>query len=256
VLKVQFLYDLSLGASAYKMHQLSLGCGLLEVPMNLKRDPLKSIPLFSGLTDPELDLVLSKAREQRYPKGSIVFYEGDPGDFLMIILSGKVKVALLGEEGQEIILAMLGPENFFGEMAIIESAPRSATVITTEPCEFLCIDQTSFSALLEQHSSITLKILSYLSRRLREADEQIRSLAMFDIYGRIAQCLLRLGNDQGKRIGGNLVIYNRPSFQELANMIGCSRETVSRAMKVLQEDGYVLVDKKEITIQRPWHRQS
>ena len=224
--------------------------------MSSRRDHLKSIPLFSGLTPDELDLISAKVREQRYPKGSIVFYEGDPGDYLMIILSGKVKVALLGEEGQEIILAMLGPKNFFGEMAIIESAPRSASVMTTEASEFLCIDQVSFSTLLQQHSSIALKILKYLSTRLREADEQIRGLAMFDIYGRIAQCLLRLGQAQGKRIDENLVISDRPSFQELAHMIGCTRETVSRAMKVLQEDGYLTVDKKEITVKRPWHRQS
>ncbi|MEC4673686.1 MAG: Crp/Fnr family transcriptional regulator [Nitrospirota bacterium] len=224
--------------------------------MSSRRDHLKSIPLFAGLTDNELDLILAKVREQRYPKGSIVFYEGDPGDYLMIILSGKVKVALLGEEGQEMILAILGPENFFGEMAIIDSAPRSATVMTTEACEFLSIDQVSFSTLLQQHSSIALKILKYLSTRLREADEQIRGLAMFDIYGRIAQCLLRLGQSQGKRIGENLVISDRPSFQELAHMIGCTRETVSRAMKILQEDGYLSVNKKEITVTRPWHRQS
>lgn len=221
--------------------------------MKMKRDHLKSIPLFSELTNAELDLILSSAREQRYPRGSIVFYEGDPGDFLMVVLKGKVKVALLGEGGQEIILAMLGVRDFFGEMAILESAPRSATVMTVEPSEFLCLDQQSFSNLLQDQPSISTKILKHLSERLRQADEQIRSLAMFDIYGRIAQCLLRLGQTQGKRLDGQLIITERPSFQELSHMIGCSRETVSRAMKVLQEDGYLTVTRKDITIKRPWH---
>jgi CRP/FNR family transcriptional regulator, cyclic AMP receptor protein len=221
--------------------------------MKMKRDHLKTIPLFSELTTTELDLLLEKAREQRYPRGSIVFYEGDPGDFLMVVLTGKVKVVLLGEGGQEIILAMLGPGNFFGEMAILEAAPRSATVMTAEQSEFLILDQQSFSALIQGHPSISQKILKHLSERLRQADEQIRSLAMFDIYGRIAQCLLRLGQTQGKRLDGTLVIIDRPSFQELSHMIGCSRETVSRAMKVLQEDGYLTVTRKEITIKRPWH---
>ncbi|MDT7041287.1 Crp/Fnr family transcriptional regulator [Candidatus Nitronereus thalassa] len=221
--------------------------------MKMKRDHLKTIPLFSELTNAELDLILEKAREQRYPRGSIVFYEGDPGDFLMVVLTGKVKVVLLGEGGQEIILAMLGPGNFFGEMAILEAAPRSATVMTAEQSEFLILEQPSFSALIELHPSISQKILKHLSERLRQADEQIRSLAMFDIYGRIAQCLLRLGQTQGKRVDGTLIISDRPSFQELSHMIGCSRETVSRAMKVLQEDGYLSVTRKEITIMRPWH---
>lgn len=221
--------------------------------MTMKRDHLKSIPLFSELTNAELDLIASNVREQRYPRGSIVFYEGDPGDFLMVVLKGKVKVILLGEGGQEIILAMLRTRDFFGEMAILESAPRSATVMTVEPSEFLCLDQKSFTDLLQEQPSISMKILKHLSERLRQADEQIRSLAMFDIYGRIAQCLLRLGETQGKRLDGKLVITDRPAFQELSHMIGCSRETVSRAMKVLQEDGYLTVTRKDITINRPWH---
>lgn len=221
--------------------------------MKLKRDHLKSIPLFSELTNTEFDLILASAREQRYPRGSIVFYEGDPGDFLMVVLTGKVKVVLLGKEGQEIILALLGPRDFFGEMAILESAPRSATVMTTEASEFLCLGQQNFTTLLQNHPPIGMKILKHLSERLRQANEQIRSLAMFDIYGRIAQCLLRLGQTQGQRLDGKLVITDRPSFQELSHMIGCSRETVSRAMKVLQEDGYLIVTRKDITITRPWH---
>ncbi len=221
--------------------------------MKLKRDHLKSIPLFSELTNTELDLILASAREQRYPRGSIVFYEGDPGDFLMVVLTGKVKVVLLGKEGQEIILALLGPRDFFGEMAILESAPRSATVMTIEASEFLCLAQQNFTTLLQNHPPISMKILKHLSERLRQANEQIRSLAMFDIYGRIAQCLLRLGQTQGQRLDGKLVITDRPSFKELSHMIGCSRETVSRAMKVLQEDGYLIVTRKDITITRPWH---
>ena len=221
--------------------------------MKLKRDHLKSIPLFSELTNTELDLILASAREQRYPRGSIVFYEGDPGDFLMVVLTGKVKVVLLGKEGQEIILSLLGPRDFFGEMAILESAPRSATVMTIEASEFLCLGQQNFTTLLQNHPPISMKILKHLSERLRQANDQIRSLAMFDIYGRIAQCLLRLGQTQGQRLDGKLVIIDRPSFQELSHMIGCSRETVSRAMKVLQEDGYLTVTRKDITITRPWH---
>jgi len=223
--------------------------------MRIQRKHLKKIPLFSELTHAELDLILSTSREKRYPKGNIIFYEGDPGDFLLIILSGKVKVVLLGEGGQEIILAILGPGSFFGEMAILEDAPRSATVLTLEDSEFLFLEQKSLTSLLKGNSSIALKILKNLSARLRKADDQIRSLAMFDIYGRISQCLFNLGETQGKRLNETLVIQERPSFQELAHMVGRTRETVSRAMKVLQEDGYLTVSRKEIVINRPWPYQ-
>ena len=119
--------------------------------MNLQREHLKNIFLFSELSYQELDLILSTSRRKRYPKGSIVFHEGDPGDFLLVIFSGKVKVVLLGEGGQEIILSILGPGSFFGEMAILEAAPRSATVLTLENSEFLSIEQKSFMELLQRH---------------------------------------------------------------------------------------------------------
>lgn len=223
--------------------------------MNLQREHLKNIFLFSELSYQELDLILSSSRRKRYPKGSIVFHEGDPGDALLVIFSGKVKVVLLGEGGQEIILSILGPGSFFGEMAILEAAPRSATVLTLENSEFLSIEQKSFMELLQRHPAIPLKILKHLSTRLRKADDQIRSLAMFDIYGRISQCLFKLGETHGKRLNETLVIQERPSFQELAHMIGCTRETVSRTLKVLQEEGYLIVSRKEIVINRPWPYQ-
>ena len=220
--------------------------------MSIRSRRLKHIPLFSELTPHELDLLVSTARKQQYPKGSIVFFEGDPGDFLMVVLSGKVKVALLGENGQEVILSILGPDSFFGEMALLETEPRSATVFTLEKSVFLRLERDRFFGLLGQHPSIALKILKHLSSRLRQANEQIRSLAMFDIYGRIARCLLNLGQTQGKRLGNRIVIPDRPSFQDLAHMVGCSRETLSRALKVLQQNGYLTINKKEIVMNRTW----
>jgi CRP/FNR family cyclic AMP-dependent transcriptional regulator len=182
-------------------------------------------------------------------KNSVVFQEGDFGDYLLVILSGRVKVSLMGKEGKEFILAMLGPGSFLGEMALLEAAPRSATVTTLEACVFLRLDQRHFTTLLHTHSSLGLKLLKALCTRLRETDERLRSLVMLDVYGRILHCLRTLvGPDTPQPLEQHLVIFPRPSHQDIADMIGCSRETVSRAIKVLQTRGHITILKREILL--------
>jgi len=221
---------------------------------SLRTSHFKNIPLFSELTNQEIQLVVTHSKENRYPKKSIVFHEGDSGDFLLIILSGRVKVVLLGEGDKEVILAILGPGSFFGEMALLDSTPRSATVLTLEPSTFLYIDQGEFSTLIKKYPQLAWKIMKHLSARLREANEQIGSLAMFDVYGKIARCLLSLAKTQGLRTKAHLVIHNRPSLRDLGHMVGCSRETMSRAMQVLQRGGYLTMNRKEIIILRSWQK--
>ena len=213
---------------------------------------LKNVPLFSDLTHKELGMLAAAGSRRKFPTKGIVFHEGDQGDNLLIILSGKVKVLLYGKGGQEFILTILGPGNFFGEMAIFESAPRSATVMTVEPCEFLLLSQKDLTGLLKKHPMIALKILQKLSQRLRKTNEQIRSLVMFDIYGRIGRCLLNLAETQGGRANGQFLVANRPSLQELAKMVGCSRETLSRAMKALKDNGCLTVTRNTIYINKIW----
>ena len=166
--------------------------------MGMYKQIIKNVPLFSDLTDQELELFEVSGSLKKVPKKNVVFQEGEAGEVLLIILSGKVKVLLSGKDGQEFILAMLGPGNFFGEMAILESAPRSASVMTVEPCEFLLLSQKDVTALLKKYPGIALKILKNLSQRLRRTTEQIRSLVMFDIYGRVGRCLVNLAETQGE----------------------------------------------------------
>ena len=213
---------------------------------------LKNVPLFSDLTHKELGMLAALGNRRKFPVKNIVFHEGDQGDHLLIILSGKVKVLLYGKSGQEFILSILGPGHFFGEMAIFETAPRSATVMTVEPCEFLLLGQEELTGLLRKHPMIAVKILKHLSQRLRKTNEQIRSLVMFDIYGRIGRCLLNLAETQGGRANGQFLVPNRPSLQELAKMVGCSRETLSRAMKALRENGCLTVTRNTIFINKIW----
>ncbi len=219
-----------------------------SLPKSQSSEFLRTIPLFSELSSSELHLLFKSSAKSLVGKGNVVFQEGDPGDHLLIILSGRVKVSLLGKEGKEFILAILGPGSFLGEMALLESAPRSATVSTIELSVFLRLDQANFTALLHKHPSIALKLLKAICTRLRETDERLRSILMLDIYGRILQCLLSLVQHRSQPLKNHLVLSPRPSHQDIANMIGCSRETVSRAMKVLQKRGYLTFLKREIII--------
>lgn len=209
---------------------------------------LKQIPLFSGLSKEELNLIAATARLKPYPKGSVVFYEGDTTDYMLLILTGEVKIALLGDEGQEITLDVRGPGSIIGEMSLLDGAPRSATVITTERSEFMEIPRRPLLDAINSHPSVGLKLLVHLCQRLREQTEQVRGLTMFDVYGRIIRCLLSLTRLRGHRQTGKVTVSRPPSNQALAHMIGASRETVSRAMRVLHENQYLEVMPNQVTL--------
>jgi CRP/FNR family cyclic AMP-dependent transcriptional regulator len=202
-------------------------------------DVLRNVPLLSGLSDSEIELVAQSARVCRYPKGSVVFQEGDPGDYLAVILRGRIKVVLLGDKGHETIIAILGESEFLGEVALLDRAPRSATVMTLEDTEFLQIASARFLSLVTEHPAIAIKVMTHLAGAVRESHEQIRTLSMFDVYGRIVRCLLGIARAHGESNGTRIVIRPKPSNQEVAKMIGSSRETVSRGLKILENTGYV-----------------
>jgi len=215
----------------------------------LGTDILRNVPLLSGLADAELELIARSSRRLRYPKKSIVFQEGDPGDFLLVILRGRVKVSLFGEEGRETIVAILERPAFLGEVALLDKAPRSATVMTLEATEFLQITRGPFMALVKDHPAIAVKIMGRLANELRQATEQIRTLSMFDVHGRVLRCLLIMAQRQGQSTPTRMLIRPKPLVKDLALMIGCSRETVSRAMKLLQGTGYVTAIERGLAIE-------
>jgi CRP/FNR family transcriptional regulator, cyclic AMP receptor protein len=200
---------------------------------------LKHVPLFAELADAELEIVAAESRRKRYPKGSIVFHEGDHGDYLCVILSGRVKVSLLGMRGQEAIVRVLEPLDFLGEIALIDEAPRSATVIAMEATEVLEIGRVPFLALVRRQPTIALKVMTQLARALRRTDEQIRTLSMFDVHGRVLRSLLLMAMDKGQTSRLRMLLKPRPSVAEIARMVGCTRETVSRSMKTLRATGYI-----------------
>ena len=148
------------------------------------------------------------------------------------------------EEGREIILAWLGPGEFFGEMGLIDGSPRSASVVAVEPCELLAIGKAEFQRCIQENFQVAQKLMQILVRRLREADRNIESLALLDVYGRVARLLLDMSEDEN----GKRVVRQKISKQDMARMIGASREMVSKVMRDLELGGYIIVDNDLITI--------
>jgi CRP/FNR family cyclic AMP-dependent transcriptional regulator len=206
---------------------------------------LQRVPLFTDLNEAELARFAEVTREREYPKNSVILFEDDPGDALYIVSTGQVKVVLIGEDGREVILSVLGDGDFFGEMAIIDDEPRSAHVIAMKDSHLLVLRREAFQAQLEQNPKIALKLLRVLVQRLRRADEKIGGLVLLDVNGRVAQLLLNLAEESG-----GPKITRRLTHHTIAQMIGSSRETVSRAMRELVERGFIEVSRREITIRQ------
>ena len=205
---------------------------------------LPDIPLFSDLEETELDALSSKVVTRHYPRNTIIISEGDISDSLYCILSGRVKVFLSDDEGKEIILNSQGPGDYFGEMALLDAGPRSASVMTLEECRMALISKADFDEFLNQHREATRKIMCQLVKRLRALTDNVRSLALMDVYGRVARVLLELAEEKGDR----LVIREELTQQDIANRVGASREMVSRILKELKTGGYIEVKKKHIVI--------
>ena len=202
--------------------------------------------LFAELDDRELASVAAVAKTRRYAKDDVIFHADENGDVFFLIRDGHVKVTMISPEGKEIILSMLGPGDFFGEMALLDDEPRSATVIATEPLEVVTIFRNDFLAILNENFPITRKVLAELSRRLRSASNRIESLATMDVYGRLARFFLDLAREQGKKLDNGYVAVTRPTHQSIANMIGTSRETVSRLIHDLMKQNLLLSEGKTI----------
>lgn len=204
---------------------------------------LRSIPLFTQLNEAEVTRITEVARERTYPKNSVILFEDDPGDALYVVLTGEVKVVLIGEDGREVILSILRAGDFFGEMSLIDDQPRSAHVIATEDSNLLVLRRDEFRQCLKDTPRIALGLLQALSRRLRRADDKIGGLVLLDVNGRVARVLVELADEHD---GAH--IPRKITHHMLAQMIGSSRETVSRTIRDLGERGLIEVSRKDIAI--------
>src|SRR5207245_10417491 len=211
---------------------------------------LRQFDLFAELDDRELASIAAVAKVRRYAKDDVIFHGDESGDVFCLIKEGQVKVTMISPEGKEIILSMLGPGEFFGEMALLDDEPRSATVVATEALELVTIWRSDFLQILGENSTITRKVLAELSQRLRNASNRIESLATMDVYGRLARFFLDLAREQGKTLDNGYVAVTRPTHQAIANIIGMPRETVSRLIHDLRRQNLLLSEGKTIYLRK------
>lgn len=198
-------------------------------------DLIRRVPLFSMLTSTQAEAVAEGVVKRRYRRGEIIVEQGRKSNALFILLTGRARVLTADNRGREVILAMLHPGDYVGEMSLIDNEPHSATVRAEVQTDVLVLGRAEFSRCLPENSSLSYAILRGLVARLRNADRQIESLALLDVYGRVARTLL----DMAEEMSGVLVIRNKVSRQDLAKIVGASREMVSRVMKDLEERKFV-----------------
>jgi len=208
---------------------------------------LANIPLFAGLEESELSVIYDSATVRGFARNTIVIHEGDDSDSLFLILSGRVKVFLTSEKGREVILNTQGAGEYFGELALLDDLPRSASVITAESCQFCVIAKSIFQEVLVAHPVIALKVIKNLTQRVRALTDNVKNLALLDVYGRVARTLLGIAvvcpEDEGK-----MIVEPKPTHQDIGKMVGASREMVTRIMKDLVVGGYVHVENERIVI--------
>lgn len=205
----------------------------------MNADILKNIPLFSELNEKDLDRIIQIANKKRYHKDNIILIEEEVGSTMFIILAGRVKISRISDDGREVILSILSDGDFFGEMSLLDGHTRSANVTAIEDSELLVIRREEFLQTLRDYPQVAINLLKELAQRIRKSDEHIKSLSLQDATGRVASTLLRIAEDSGLFRKGQVEISELPLQQDLANMAGTSRETISRVIKSLSEDGYL-----------------
>ena len=209
---------------------------------------LQSVPIFSDLSPSDLKTIADRMIQRTYTKGQMILLEDDLGQTFFVIAGGSVKITRLSDDGREVILAMLGESDFFGEMSLLDGAGRSANVVSLEASEVLTLARNDFLEILHEYPKISISLLEELTQRIRKSDQQIESLSLSDVEQRIGITLIRLAEELGTIKQGNVKINNLPYQQDVANMAGTSRETVSRTFKLLEEKGLLTREGRKLTI--------
>ena len=213
-----------------------------------KIELLQSVALFWDLTEKELGYISKQMIARDYESGEFIFLEDSEGEQCFFVVQGSVKVTRLSKDGREVILAMLNEGEFFGEMALLDGESRSANVIALEQTEVLTLNRDDFLVVLHDYPQIAIQLLKEMAHRLRKSDRQIASLSLSDAEKRIALCILRFADEQGIIRRGQVNIPRVPIQQDIANMAGTSRETVSRAINLLEKEQYIKRKGRELLI--------
>ena len=209
---------------------------------------LENVPIFADLEEPDLKKIEKLGLRKKYKKGNIVVLEKEMGAALFVIISGKVKIVRTDENGREVILSIFGPGEFFGEMSLLDGLARSASVVALTKAELFMIHRRDFLKLVNEHPQVAISLLGELTTRLRKADTQIKSLSLKDASGRVANVILMLADDIGVFRKGKVEIDELPLQQDMANMAGTSRETVSRMLHQFIREGHLQLEGNKLTM--------
>ncbi len=197
---------------------------------------IRRVPLFSMLTPSQAESVADAVIKRRFKRGELIVEQGKKSNALFIILTGRARVLTTDARGREVILANLSPGDYIGEMSLIDNESHSASVRAEVQTDVLMLGRVEFARCLPENTSMAYAVMKGLVQRLRHADRKIESLALMDVYGRVARALIEAAEPDAD---GQLVIRDKVSRQDLAKMVGASREMVSRVMKDLEERGYI-----------------
>jgi CRP-like cAMP-binding protein len=212
-----------------------------------KRKLLLQIDLFAHLDPKEADSVLAHMREQRVRKNTVVFHQFDETGGMYLILEGSIKISRVGRDGREVTISVLGKGNFFGEMSLLDGQPRSATATATTATRLLVLERENFQSNILPLTGIVAKMLIELSKRLRAAGQSIENLALGTVFDRVFHYLGHLGR-RFTVVDNRCVITKRPTHQELAELVGSSRETVTRTLASMEKKGLIEIHKREIIL--------
>lgn len=212
-------------------------------------DLLRKVSIFAHLGGAELEALARLTQAREVAAGAVVVAQEEAGEALFVLGRGRVKVVLFGESGREIILRIFRrPGDFFGEMSLLDGQARSASVVAVEPSTLWVLSRDAFSQHLRRSADTALAVMAELSRRLREADGVIGNLALLDVYGRLARWLRELARSDGEPCAEGLAVRDLPTQQEIAAVIGTSRETVSRAFAELARRGLVRLSGRRLVL--------
>lgn len=211
---------------------------------------LKQVSLFANLADEDIRELMAAAKRRTFRAGEVIFHRDDPGQVLYMIKEGKVKICIISPDGQEISLAVFGKGECFGEFALLDGLPRSADAIAMEKVECYTLQRSDFHNAIMKNPKIAIQVLEALTKRLRNTDNMVEDLIFLDVYGRVAKKLLELADAHGVKTDDGVRIDVRLTQQELASMVGASRESVNKVMGYFTEKDFISTDKHRITLHR------
>lgn len=216
-----------------------------------RRQALARTQIFQSLGPAELDTVLSRAMVRRITRGEVIRRRGDPGTGMVVIVSGRVRISLVSEDGREVTLTVLGPGEVLGEMTLLDGGESSADATAQEDCMLLMIERTQFLRLLRSNSDLCLHLLAVLFQRLRRANAALEDMALLDLPTRLGRLLLRLSGDYGVTAPRGTRIEVKLSQKDLSSLAGASRERVNRQLRLWEEEGIIGKDNGRLLIMKP-----